>query len=138
MGRSFQKSREGVTVTATLIWITGLVSSTLLTVSGLDSATEGAYSATVAVEAGKELGVMVIFCPCLCSEHADNINEISIKRSNKFLIVIRLSCTSKNRLAFELAHNETVEKPLVRKMFIKISHNKLKKCKNVAKILCVT
>ena len=34
--------------------------------------------------------------------------------------------------------NETVEKPLVRKMFIKISHNRLKKCQNVAKMLCGT
>ena len=34
--------------------------------------------------------------------------------------------------------NETVEKPLVRKMFIKISHNRLKNCQNVAKMLCGT
>jgi hypothetical protein len=34
--------------------------------------------------------------------------------------------------------NETVEKPLVRKMFIKISHNRLKKCQNVARMLCGT
>jgi hypothetical protein len=34
--------------------------------------------------------------------------------------------------------NETVEKPLVRKMFIKISHNRLKICQNVAKMLCGT
>src|SRR5215207_2865200 len=34
--------------------------------------------------------------------------------------------------------NETVEKPLVRKMFIKISHNRLKNCRNVAKMLCGT
>ena len=34
--------------------------------------------------------------------------------------------------------NETVEKPLVRKMFIKISHNRLKNCPNVAKMLCGT
>jgi hypothetical protein len=36
------------------------------------------------------------------------------------------------------APNETVEKPLVRKMFIKISHNRLKNCQNVAKMLCGT
>jgi hypothetical protein len=34
--------------------------------------------------------------------------------------------------------NETVEKPLVRKMFEKISHNRLKNCQNVAKLLCGT
>jgi hypothetical protein len=34
--------------------------------------------------------------------------------------------------------NETVEKPLVRKMFIKISHNRLKKCQNIAEMLCGT
>src|SRR5215211_3213751 len=34
--------------------------------------------------------------------------------------------------------NETVEKPLVRKMSIKISHNRLKNCQNVAKMLCGT
>jgi hypothetical protein len=34
--------------------------------------------------------------------------------------------------------NETVEKPLVRKLFIKISHNRLKKCQNVARMLCGT
>jgi len=32
--------------------------------------------------------------------------------------------------------NETVEKPLVRKMFIKISHNRLKNCQNISKMLC--
>jgi hypothetical protein len=35
-------------------------------------------------------------------------------------------------------HNETVEKPRVRKMLIKISHNRLKNCPNVAKMLCGT
>jgi hypothetical protein len=34
--------------------------------------------------------------------------------------------------------NETVEKPLDRKMFIKISHNRLRNCHNVAKLLCGT
>ena len=29
--------------------------------------------------------------------------------------------------------NETVEKPLVRKMFIKISHNRLKNCQNAVR-----
>jgi hypothetical protein len=37
---------------------------------------------------------------------------------------------------FGLLPNETVEKPLLRKMLIKISHNRLKKCQNVAKKLC--
>jgi hypothetical protein len=34
--------------------------------------------------------------------------------------------------------NETVEKPLVRKMFLKISHNRLKNCQNLAEMLCGT
>jgi len=34
--------------------------------------------------------------------------------------------------------NKTVEKPLVLKMFKKISHNRLKKCQNIAKMLCGT
>jgi hypothetical protein len=34
--------------------------------------------------------------------------------------------------------NETVEKPLVRKRFIKISHNRLKNRRNVAEMLCGT
>jgi len=33
---------------------------------------------------------------------------------------------------------ETVEKPLVLKMFKKISHNRLKKYQNIAKMLCGT
>ena len=32
--------------------------------------------------------------------------------------------------------NETVEKPLVLKMFKKISHNRLRNCQNIAKMLC--
>jgi hypothetical protein len=35
-----------------------------------------------------------------------------------------------------LSPNETVEKPLLRKMFIKISHNRLENCQEVAKKLC--
>jgi hypothetical protein len=35
-----------------------------------------------------------------------------------------------------LLPNETVEKPLVRKMFIKISHNRLENCQNIAEMLC--
>jgi hypothetical protein len=41
-------------------------------------------------------------------------------------------------ITYSKPNNETVEKPLVRKMFIKISHNRLKNCQNVAKMLCGT
>jgi len=39
---------------------------------------------------------------------------------------------------YTLPPNETVEKPLVRKMFKKISHNRLKNSQNIAKMLCGT
>jgi len=53
-------------------------------------------------------------------------------------LLFLLLANSQGVILVEKLPNETVDKPLVLKMFKKISHNRLKKRQNIAKMLCGT
>jgi hypothetical protein len=72
--------------------------------------------------------------------HAANGSKTMMMTQNKnrLFVFIYFSLRSSRNYGLQERANETVEKPLVRKMFMKISHNGLKNCQDVAKMLCGT